>query len=121
MAQVTLRINGYAHALACADGEEEHLKAMGAEIDQRIGTLRQAGLAGGEARMLVVAALQLADELADARRALAAAPAAEPPARPVQPELALTVAGLAARIGRVAERLEQAGSSATLETAGESA
>lgn len=128
MAQVTLRINGYAHALACADGEEAHLKAMGGEIDARISALRQAGMAGGEARMLVVAALQLADELADARRALAAASAAAPVAPaaeaagpagpdPAAQRLAETVAELAARIGRVAARLDEA----HLETTGESA
>lgn len=120
MAQVTLRINGYAHALACADGEEAHLKEMGAEIDARIAALRQAGMAGGEARMLVVAALQLADELADAKRALAAAAAPAPaPAGPdpAARRLAGTVAELAARIGRVAERLDEA----HLETSGQSA
>lgn len=123
MGQVTLRINGYAHALACADGEEEHLRAMGAEIDQRIATLRQAGLAGGEARMLVVAALQLADELADAnKRAEAAASSPDKPAPadpgPHQSELALSVAELAGRVGRVAERLERAGAPAASDTAG---
>jgi cell division protein ZapA len=111
MAQVTLRINGYAHALSCADGEEEHLKAMGAEVDARIAALRQAGLAGGEARMLVVAALQLADELADAKRALGQGNGAPSTA---QAELAATVAVLAARVGRVADRLER---EAALETA----
>jgi cell division protein ZapA len=119
MAQVTLRINGYAHALHCADGEEEHLRAMGAEVDARITSLRQAGLAGGEARMLVVAALQLADELSDAKRALGregAAPSGAPS------ELAASLAALAARIGRVAEHLErEAGPEPALETAGESA
>jgi cell division protein ZapA len=119
MGQVTLRINGYAHALACADGEEEHLKAMGAEIDSRIAALRQAGLAGGEARMLVVAALQLADELADARRSLAASETGA--TTPAQAELAATVAVLAARVGRVAERLERDGAASGLETAGQSA
>lgn len=132
MGQVTLRINGYAHALACADGEEEHLKAMGAEIDSRITALRQAGLAGGEARMLLVAALQLADELADARRALVGAPeaagagagqAAETVAGQAErhAELVATVALLAARVGRVAEQLELDGVAPTLESAGGSA
>ena len=116
MAQVSLRINGYAHALACADGEEEHLKAMGAEIDRRIATLRQAGLSGGEARMLVVAALQLADELDEARRALADAGVAAPAPVADNSGIAATVAALAARIGAVAARMEGA-SNPALETA----
>ena len=32
MAQVTLRINGFAYTLGCQDGEEKHLEAMGAEL-----------------------------------------------------------------------------------------
>lgn len=106
MAQVTLRINGYAHAIACADGEEEHLKAMGTELDARITALRQAGLAGGEAKMLVLAALQLADELADAERL-------QGDARPAsgavdQAGIAAGLSALAGRIGQVAARLEGA-------------
>ena len=42
MAQVTLRINGYAYTLGCQDGEEKHLDAMGAEVGQRIDGVRTA-------------------------------------------------------------------------------
>jgi cell division protein ZapA len=111
MAQVNLRINGYSHQVACADGEEDHLKAMGSEIDSRIGALRQAGLAGGETKMLVLTALQLADELADARRALGKAeapPPAAPAASAPSPEMVAAMAALAERIGRVAGKLETA-------------
>lgn len=110
MAQVTLRINGYAHSVACADGEEDHLKAMGAELDQRVTALRQAGLAGSETRMLILTALQLADELADAKQDQGGGTA--PPADPAAatpgpaPELASSMAALAERIARVAGRLE---------------
>lgn len=123
MAQVTLRINGYAHSVACADGEEEHLKAMGAELDQRVTALRQAGLAGSETRMLILTALQLADELADAKQTPggATAPASgsvlDPTPGPA-PEFAASMAALAERIARVAGRLESAAlGNAALETA----
>ena len=36
MAQVTVRINGFAYTLACQDGEEQHLLDMAAEVDRRI-------------------------------------------------------------------------------------
>ena len=36
MAQVTVRIKGYAYTVGCQDGEENHLLAMAAEIDRRI-------------------------------------------------------------------------------------
>jgi len=67
MAQVTLRINGYSYVLGCADGEEAHLLAMAEEVDQRIATIKAQAGQSGEARMLVMAALMLADDLHDLR------------------------------------------------------
>ena len=65
MAQVTLRINGYSYVLGCGDGEETHLLAMAEEVDQRIATIKAQAGQSGEARMLVMAALTLADDLHD--------------------------------------------------------
>ncbi len=79
MAQVTIRINGYAYTVGCEDGQETHLEKMAAEIEQRIGSIKALGGQSGEARLLMLAALLLADELHDTRRA-AAEQAAEPPA-----------------------------------------
>jgi cell division protein ZapA len=65
MAQVTVRIGGYAHPVACQDGQEKHLTNMAAEVDKRIGALKAMGIQFGETRMLLLAALQLADEAND--------------------------------------------------------
>jgi cell division protein ZapA len=67
MAQVTLRINGYAYTIGCRDGEEQHLLAMGREVEQRIETIRTSAGQSGEARMLVMASLLMADELHELR------------------------------------------------------
>lgn len=66
MAQVTLRINGHAHSIGCEDGEEAHLVAMGEEVEKRIERAKALGAHSGEARLLVMAALFMADELHDA-------------------------------------------------------
>src|ERR1700722_16102185 len=63
MAQVTLRINGYAYTVGCRDGEEEHLHAMAGEVDRRIDSIKAAAGQSGEARMLVMASLLMADDL----------------------------------------------------------
>jgi cell division protein ZapA len=76
MAQVTLRINGYAYTLGCTDGEEQHLEAMGAEVSSRIDGVRTAAGPSGESRMLVMAALLMADEIFDLRTRLQATEAA---------------------------------------------
>ncbi|HEX3573217.1 MAG TPA: cell division protein ZapA, partial [Rhodopila sp.] len=75
MAQVTLRINGYAYTIGCKDGEEKHLEAMGAEVSRRIEGVRTAAGPSGEARMLVMAALLMADDIFDLRSRLEAAEA----------------------------------------------
>ncbi len=72
MAQVTIRINGYAYMVGCEDGQEEHLEQMAAEIEQRIASIKSIGGQSGEARLLMLASLLLADELHDTRAALAA-------------------------------------------------
>ena len=76
MAQVTLRINGYAYTLGCQDGEESQLEAMGEEVNRRIDGVRLAAGPSGEARMLVMAALLMADDISELRGRLEAAEAA---------------------------------------------
>ena len=75
MAQVTLRINGYAYTIGCRDGEEQHLVAMGREVEQRIDTIKSSAGQSGEARMLVMASLLMADELHELKQQLAQTPA----------------------------------------------
>ena len=75
MAQVTLRINGYAYTIGCRDGEEQHLIAMGREVEKRIETIKSSAGQSGESRMLVMASLLMADELHENEQRLAALPA----------------------------------------------
>ena len=78
MAQVTLRINGYAYTIGCRDGEEQHLAAMGREVEQRIETIKSSAGQSGEARMLVMASLLMADELHELRSKLQTAQSGAP-------------------------------------------
>jgi cell division protein ZapA len=69
MAEVTLRIGGRAHVVACRDGEEAALEVLGRRLAAHADTAsRAAGGQGGE-RMMMFIALLLADELAEAERA----------------------------------------------------
>jgi cell division protein ZapA len=66
MAQVSVRINGRHYQVACEDGQEAHLQKLAAYIDERVSELvRDVGQVG-DARLVVMAALLIADELADA-------------------------------------------------------
>jgi cell division protein ZapA len=70
MAQVNTTIAGRQFRLACEDGQEEHLQALAKDIDARIATLRQKFGEIGDTRLTVMAALTVADELAEALRRL---------------------------------------------------
>ena len=111
MAQVTVRVGGYSHPVACQDGQERHLTNMAAEVDKRIGALKAMGMQFGETRMLLLAALQLADETGDLMAENAALKAGGAVAAPAPaPDHAL-----AERLNRVAEAIEAI--AATLEGA----
>ncbi|MGE0222048.1 MAG: cell division protein ZapA [Acetobacteraceae bacterium] len=71
MAQVTLRINGYAYTIGCKDGEEQHLLAMAGEVERRIDSIKSIAGQSGESRMLVMAALLMADDLFETRKRIA--------------------------------------------------
>ncbi|HET6308039.1 MAG TPA: cell division protein ZapA [Rhodopila sp.] len=102
MAQVTLRINGYAYTIGCKDGEERHLEAMGEEVSRRIDSLRLGPGPSGEARMLVMAALLMADDIFELRKKVAAAEAATEP----DPELSRKLTEMALRAEEIAAGLE---------------
>ena len=105
MAQVTLRINGFAYTLGCQDGEERHLEAMGAEVNSRIEGVRAASGPSGEARMLVMAALLMADDIFELRRKLEADEAAAGVTR-TDPKLGRKLSRMARRAEEIAEELE---------------
>jgi cell division protein ZapA len=105
MAQVTLRINGYSYTIGCKDGEEKHLESMGAEVNRRIEGVRAAAGPSGEARMLVMAALLMADELFEMRERLDAA-ATTPQPKP-DPKLGRKLSQMAKRAEEIADGLER--------------
>ncbi|MGI8526494.1 MAG: cell division protein ZapA [Pseudolabrys sp.] len=68
MGQVTATIAGRQFRLSCEDGQEEHLQALARNLDQRIDELRKKFGEIGDTRLTVMAALTVADELAEASR-----------------------------------------------------
>jgi cell division protein ZapA len=65
MSQVTVTINGRQFRMACEDGQESHLEALAADFDQRIERMRKNFGEIGDTRLSVMAALTVADELAE--------------------------------------------------------
>jgi cell division protein ZapA len=66
MAQVSVTINGRQFRMSCEDGQEDHLMNLARELDTRIGGLRAKFGEIGDTRLTVMAAITVADELAEA-------------------------------------------------------
>jgi cell division protein ZapA len=66
MSQVSVTINGRQFRMACEDGQEPHLVDLARELDSRISGLRSKFGEIGDTRLTVMAALTVADELAEA-------------------------------------------------------
>jgi len=73
MPLVNVMINGKAYTLGCDEGEEGHLKEMASVVDTKAReALSMIGQQAGDAKMMLMAALLLADEHHDMTDKLAA-------------------------------------------------
>ena len=96
MSNVRLEIGGRHFIVACAEGEEDHVTGLGEMIASKLGAMGDLA-SQSETRMLLFAALLLADELHE-MTSRSPAPAVPAPAG---------LNGLSAqRLGAIADRLE---------------
>ena len=72
MAQVNLKINGRDYLVACEDGEEQHLTFLAEYINHQVENLVKNVGQVGEARLLLMASLIVADELEETSQELEA-------------------------------------------------
>ncbi len=70
MGQVSLTINGRPFAVTCDDGQEARIRRLGEYVDAKVADFVRSVGHVGEGRLLLLAALVIADELADANEAL---------------------------------------------------
>jgi cell division protein ZapA len=110
MAEIAVTINRRPFQIACDDGQEPRIRRLAHYVDQRVAEfVRNVGQAG-EARLLLLAALAIADELSDANEALAQeksrARAAEADGATAAEAAASGVHALAQRLEALAARFE---------------
>jgi len=109
MAVVDVTVNGRSYQVACDDGQEPHLLELARLIDGRIAELARDMGQVGDARLILMAGLLIADELTDAREEVRTLREALDTARPAGAETAQkTLETVARRIERIAARLESA-------------
>src|ERR1051325_5971737 len=77
MPLVNVMVNSRAYTIACDDGEEEHLKELAAHVDQKAREVLASVGQVGDARMLLMAALLIADERHELSGKTQAAPDSE--------------------------------------------
>lgn len=68
MPQVLVTIDGRSYRLACSPGEEEHLGGLAKYVDGKISEMHGSFRDIGDQRIVVMAALSIADELFEAKR-----------------------------------------------------
>ena len=70
MTHVNVTIHGRQYRMACEDGQEDHLLLLAKDLDRRIEQLKTSLGVSGDMRLVVMAALTIADELSDAAKRL---------------------------------------------------
>ena len=70
MAQVKVVVNGRSFRMGCREGEEGRVRDLATEIDTHVQRIRNGSKAVQDARLFLMAALMLADQLWDAREEL---------------------------------------------------
>jgi cell division protein ZapA len=99
MSNVTLTIGGRFYTVACAEGEEAHIEALGRSIDGKLASLPN--MSGqSEPRTLLYAALLLADEVHELKRGGGAVTPAD------DPRAAEALETLAGQLEMLADQLE---------------
>ena len=106
MAQVDVSVNGQSYRIACEDGQEDRLVDLAAMVDEKvIGLVNQIGQVGSN-RLLVMAALIIADELVDLKNE--AGFSQEPADNTDQQDTVLALQEITKRIENIADQVEQA-------------
>ena len=70
MPLVNVMVNERSYAIACDEGQEEHLRELAAHVDAKARDLLKIAGQPGEQRLLLMAALLIADEYFDAQAEL---------------------------------------------------
>ena len=70
MGQIVVKVNGREFPLTCADGQETRTRRLAQYVDSKVAEFTKTVGQVGEARLILLAALVIADELSDANEAL---------------------------------------------------
>ncbi len=66
MPMIEVSVNGRRHLVQCGEGEEARVRQLASYVDRRVSDLARGQTQVGDARLLLMASLLVADELSDA-------------------------------------------------------
>jgi cell division protein ZapA len=105
MSQVSVTIDGRKYRLACNEGEEARLESLAGMIDDKIGEMRSTFGEIGDQRLVIMAALTIAENLTEARDTASAERKRSEDAERRVNAIASTLDELGSRIESIATRL----------------
>lgn len=71
MSEVTVTVNGRTYKMSCDPGQEQHLLGLAEQVSAHVEELTASVGQVGDTRLLLMAAIMVADELAEAKRRIA--------------------------------------------------
>ena len=108
MGEVVVKVNGREFQFSCADGEEPRIRRLAQYVDAKVGDFVKSVGQVGEARLILFAAITIADELSDTNEACRGAhpgPRRRRGGRRIR-RAAAGIRGLARRVESIAARIE---------------
>jgi cell division protein ZapA len=105
MGQVVVTVNGRAFPLNCADGEEPRIRRLAQYVDAKVVEFVKTHGQIGEARLILLAALVVADELSDTND-IVQRERSRPPGAGLSVGVDDSAAAVASGIRGIAERIE---------------
>jgi len=106
---VEITVNGRRHVVQCGEGEEARVRQLASYVDRRVTDLARGQSQIGDARLLLMASLMVADELSDAFDEIKRLKGGVDPTAGAEPEDAAALLDQVAReIEAIAAELETA-------------
>ncbi len=109
MSKADIVIRGKTYSIACAEGQEPRLIALGEKLNERLEALVSAIGDVGDTRLLVAAGLSLIDELESGDGSDSEFADLDNRITLVERTAAAALSEAAARINQIADRVDQAG------------
>ena len=106
MSEIGVTINGRDYLVACEDGQEEQLERLARFVDKKMGELVASIGQIGDARLLVMTSLLIADELSEAYQQLKTGAETNRSSQGAEESMAATLESCAQRVENIAARLE---------------